>query len=102
MRIFCGLEDPERRDEVVQHFEEVVLHADIPDNLACTALMTNAYLQTGEDQYRQWVLDYSQVWLERIDKNGGIIPDNVGPAGQIGERRQGQWWGGWYGWNSSN
>jgi len=95
-------EDPERRDQVVQHFEEVVLHADIPDNLACTALMTNAYLQTGEDQYRQWVLDYSQAWLERIDKNGGIIPDNVGPAGQIGERRQGQWWGGWYGWNSRN
>ena len=28
------------------------------------------------------------------------MPDNVGLTGQIGENRQGQWWGGLYGWNS--
>ena len=79
-----------------------MLHADIPDNLACTALVTNAYLCTGEEKYRTWVLDYTEKWMERTRANGGIIPDNVGPTGKIGERRNGQWWGGWYGWNSRN
>ena len=38
--------------------------------------------------------------MERMQRNGGIMPDNVGLTGQIGENRQGQWWGGLYGWNS--
>ena len=95
-------EDENRKEEVCRLFDEVILHADIPDNLACTGLMTNAYLYTGEDKYRQWVLDYTEAWLDRIRANNGIIPDNVGPSGVIGERRNGQWWGGWYGWNSRN
>lgn len=95
-------EDENRREEVSRLFDEVVLRADIPDNLACTALMTNAYLYTGEDKYRQWVLDYTEAWIERTETNGRIIPDNVGPNGVTGERRHGQWWGGWYGWNSRN
>ena len=94
--------DPQRRDEICRLFDAVVLCGDIPDNLACTGLVTNVYLHTGEEQYRQWVLDYSQSWLERIRDNDGIIPDNIGPGGKIGERRGGQWWGGWYGWNSRN
>ena len=68
----------------------MVLCGDIPDNLACTGLVTHAYLHTGDEQYRQWVLDYSQSWLERIRQNDGIIPDNIGPSGEIGERRGGQ------------
>ena len=95
-------EDENRREEVCRLFDDVVMHADIPDNLACTALMTNAYLHTGEDKYRQWVLDYTEAWIERTEANGRIIPDNVGPSGIVGERRNGQWWGGWYGWNSRN
>ena len=38
------------------------------------------------------------AWLSRIEQNNGIIPDNIGPNGIIGERRNGQWWGGFYGW----
>ena len=93
-------ENPERRDEILKLFDEIVLSGDVPHSLGSTALVTNAYLYTGEDKYRQWVLDYTGAWMERIRRNGGILPDNVGPTGQIGENRQGQWWGGLYGWNS--
>jgi hypothetical protein len=95
-------EDENRREEIVALFEKVVLNGDIPDNLSATALATNAYLYTGEDKYRDWVLEYVEVWMERIVQNNGIIPDNIGPTGKIGEQRNGQWWGGWYGWNSRN
>ena len=95
-------EEPARRDEILKLLEDVVLNGDIPDNLGATALVTHAYLFTGEEKYRRWVLDYTEAWMERSRSNGGIIPDNVGPTGKIGEQRQGQWWGGWYGWNSRN
>ena len=93
-------EKPERRDQILKLFDEVVLKGDIPNSLGATALITNAYLYTGEDKYKQWVLNYTEGWLERMRRNDGIMPDNVGPTGQIGENRQGQWWGGLYGWNS--
>ena len=88
-----------RRREVCQLFDAVVMQGDIPDNLGCTGLLTNAFLHTGDERYRQWVLDYTEAWMERILETGGIIPDNVGLNGAVGARRNGQWWGGWYGWN---
>ncbi len=36
--------------------------------------------------------------MERSRQNGGILPDNVGPSGKIGEHMDGKWWGGYYGW----
>ncbi len=93
-------EDDQRRDEIVNLFDEVILNGDVADNLAATGLVTHAYLYTGEDKYRQWVLDYTDAWMERLRANDGILPDNVGPTGRVGEQRQGQWWGGLYGWNS--
>lgn len=71
---------------------------DVPLNLSATSLVTNAYLHTGESKYRDWVLDYLQTWMERRDRNGGLMPDNVGPSGQIGELMNDKWWGGYYGW----
>ena len=44
------------------------------------------------------MLDYLSAWAERTRRNGGIMPDNVGPSGEIGERMGGKWWGGYYGW----
>ena len=92
--------DPQRRAEIVRLVGEVVLDGDVPQNMAATALVTNAYLYTGDEKYRQWVLGYVEAWIERMRKNRGIMPDNVGPTGEIGENRGGQWWGGYYGWNS--
>ena len=93
-------ETPERVPEIIATFNRVVLNSDSANNLAATALVTNAYLYTGEEKYRRWVLDYVEAWLDRIRANGGIIPDNVGPTGKPGEQRDGVWWGGMYGWNS--
>ena len=92
--------NPRRRDEIVALFEKVVLRGDTPQSLAATALITNAYMYTGEEKYRSWVLDYTAAWIERIRTNGGIVPDNIGPTGKVGEQREGQWWGGLYGWSS--
>ena len=93
-------EDPKRRDEIVGLFNRIVLNSDSPNNLGATALLTNAYLYTGDSRYKEWVIDYTNVWMERIQQNNGVIPDNVGPTGKIGEHRDGCWWGGIYGWNS--
>ena len=93
-------EDPERRDEILKLFDHIVLNGDVPHSLGSTALITNAFLYTGEDKYRRWVLDYTEAWMERIKANNGVLPDNVGPTGKIGENRRGLWWGGLYGWNS--
>jgi hypothetical protein len=92
-------DDPRRAEEIVRLFEKTVLNCDTANNLAVTALITNAYLYTGEEKYRQWVLEYVEAWMERMRQNNGIVPDNVGPTGKIGENREGHWWGGFYGWN---
>ena len=92
--------EPTRRQGVVEVFDRMAFDGDVPENLAATAMVTNAYLYTGEEKYRQWVLDYVEAWLDRTRKNEGIIPDNVGPNGVIGEHRNGQWWGGVSGWAS--
>jgi hypothetical protein len=93
--------DAARRDEVIATFDRLILDGDTPTNLTATALVTHAFLHTGHERYRRWVLDYSDAWLDRIRANGGLVPDNVGPTGRIGEHRGGQWWGGLYGWNSN-
>lgn len=94
-------EDEGRREEVLDIFDEMVLRGDEPSNLCTTALVTNAYLYTGDEKYKRWVLDYVRGWIDRIEANGGIIPDNVGPTGKVGEARGGQWWGGLHGWSAS-
>ncbi|MEW6750540.1 MAG: hypothetical protein AB1505_06130 [Candidatus Latescibacterota bacterium] len=92
-------EDPDRRRQIVDLFNRLVLQCDTPNSLAATALVTNAYLYTGDGKYKRWVLDYTEAWMERAQRNGGICPDNVDAHGVIGGGREGVWWGGQYGWN---
>ena len=84
--------------EILKLLNERQMRCDVPLNLTSTSLITNAYLYTGDDRYRDWVLDYIEAWAERIAANDGICPDNVGPSGVIGETMGGKWWGGYYGW----
>ncbi|MBI1354350.1 MAG: hypothetical protein GC160_08385 [Acidobacteria bacterium] len=72
---------------------------DNPLNLGATLLGFNAYAFSGENKYRQWVLEYVDAWAERIAKAGGMIPTNVGLDGEPGGEYNGQWWKGTYGWN---
>ena len=86
-------------EEMLAHFEEYTdVVGDCPLNLEATHLGLVAYLITGEEAYRQWVIDYVDAWVQRTEDNGGIIPSNVGLDGTIGGATGGRWWGGCYGW----
>ena len=88
-----------------QVFEEIILkmnqrttRGDVPLNLNATGQMTHAFMYSGDETLRAWVTEYIARWKERADANGGIIPDNVGLSGEVGEYLDGKWWGGHYGW----
>jgi hypothetical protein len=85
-------------EEILKRINERQSRGDVPLNLGASSLMTHAYAYTGEEKYRAWVLDYLAAWEERTARNGGIIPDNIGLSGEIGEYNEGKWWGGYYGW----
>ena len=91
-------EKPERQKEIQELYDQIITRTDVPVNLLATGLITNAYLYTGEEKYKKWVIDYVDAWMKRITENGGLLPDNIGQTGKIGEYRNGQWWGGLYGW----
>lgn len=75
-----------------------MMRADVPLNLTATSMIANAYMYTGDEKYRQWIEQYVDAWMKRVDDNGGVIPDNIGPNGKIGETMDGKWYGGYYGW----
>ncbi len=90
---------PERTTEIQTLYDSIVTRTDVPVNLGSVGLITNAYLYTQDEKYKNWVLDYVDAWLQRVEENDGLLPDNIGQTGQIGEYRNGQWWGGLYGWH---
>lgn len=85
--------------EMLAHFEDYTdIVGDHPLNLLSTSLALNAYMLTGEDKYRRWVIDYVDAWHDRMIANGDIIPTNIGLDGTIGGACGGKWYGGTYGW----
>ena len=93
-------DDPVKFEQIKTLYNEVVARGDTPVSLNACALIANAFLYTGDEKYRQWIVEYVDAWMERIEQNNGIIPDNVGLTGKIGEYRNGQWWGGHFGWSA--
>ncbi len=88
--------------QMLQHFEEYThVVGDHPMNLMTTSLAMNAFMVTGEEKYRQWVLEYVQAWRQRMIDNHYVIPTNVGLDGTIGGSAEGKWYGGTYGWGFS-
>ena len=71
---------------------------DAPANLAITSMLTNAFLLTGEEKYRAWVVEYTDAWMERSRAHDGLLPDQIGPSGAVGEYVDVKWYGGRYGW----
>ena len=92
------LKDPALARRMGEVMNQRMGRGDVVANLAVTSLVTNAYLLTGERKYRSWVLDYTDAWIERAHQNDGLLPDNVGLSGQVGEYIDGNWYGGLYGW----
>lgn len=91
-------EDESMRKEVHRRFDEVVMQGDVTVNLGIVPLVATTFLYTGDSSYREWIEEYMGAWIDRTKKNGGIVPDNLGPHGIVGEMRGGEWWGGLYGW----
>ncbi len=83
---------------ILETMNERMMRGDVPLNLTATSLILNAFMVTGEPKYKQWITDYVAAWIKRVKQNNGILPDNVGLSGRIGEYMDGKWWGGYYGW----
>ena len=97
--------------------QERMGRGDVVVNLVVTSLIANAFLLTGEEKYRRWIVEYVDAWRERAARNtpvseqaegtdpqerrkpSRLLPDNVGLSGEIGEYLDGRWYGGLYGWS---
>ena len=89
----------ESYEQMLFHFKDYNdIIGDLPQNLLATSLGLNAYMMSGEDKYRDWVLEYIDAWRERCIENDYIIPSNIGLDGKIGSATDGKWYGGVYGW----
>ena len=98
INIYDDLKDHELARRMGQALYDRMGRGDVATNLLATSLVTNAYLVTGDEKYRTWVLEYVDAWRERARQNDGILPDNVGLSGEVGEYNKGNWYGGNYGW----
>lgn len=90
--------DPEKGRAMGRAMFDRWRQGDTVANLSITSVVTNAFLLTGEEKYREWVVEYVDAWVGRARENGGLIPDNVGLSGKVGEYTGGKWHGGRYGW----
>lgn len=91
--------DPKLPERLGRAMSERQGKGDAIINLLATGLVANSYVLTGQEKYREWVLEYTEAWMERARENGGIVPDNVGLSGTIGEHINGKWYGSQYGWS---
>ena len=94
----ADLKDPEKARRMGQAMKERMSRGDCATNLHVTSLIANAFYLTGDDKYRAWLIEYVDAWIERAAANGGLLPDNVGLSGQVGEYMEGRWYGSMYGW----
>jgi hypothetical protein len=90
---------PGRPERLTRYSTASNIKGDHPLNLVVTSLAMTAYLLTQEAKYRDWILEYTGAWKERILSNGGNIPTNIGLDGQIGAEWGGKWYGGVFGWD---
>ena len=94
----CAWTDDEVFSEILEKMNQRTARGDIPLNLNATGQVTHHFLYSGNADARDWVIQYVKRWDGRARANGGVIPDNVGLSGAVGEYLDGKWWGGHYGW----
>lgn len=92
------MHDEDKARRMAEVMRDRLAYSDTLVNLMSTSMVMNAYLHTGEEKYRSWILDYTQAWRQRTRENSGLVPDNVGRDGHIGSEMGGKWYGGYYGW----
>ena len=96
---YDDLKDPALAELMGAVMQERMGKGDVANNLLVSGLITNAWLLTGDDKYKDWLLEYVDAWVERAQQNGGLLPDNVGLSGEVGEYMDGRWYGSAYGWS---
>jgi hypothetical protein len=88
--------------EFLAHYEE---YGDVAGdhfiNLVATTLPLNAYLVGNDAKYKRWIVDYMDGWLERMKRNGGVIPSYVDYRDGKTGGAENKWWGNAYGWGFS-
>lgn len=89
-------EDPYRLE---RYTTAANIAGDHPLNLLATTLGMNAYMLTADAKYRDWVLEYTGAWRDRILASGGNVPTNIGLDGTIGGEWDGKWYRGTFGWD---
>jgi hypothetical protein len=99
---FVALHGESTYAQFLAHYEEYTdVAGDHFLNLVATALPLNAYLVANEPKYKAWLVGYMDAWLDRMRRNGGVIPSYVDHRdGRIGGPEN-RWWGGAYGWGFS-
>lgn len=95
---YDDLHDPAKARQMGEVMQRRMGSGDVAGNLIVTSLVANAFLLTGEAKYRDWIVEYVDGWIARANANDGLLPDNVGLNGQVGEAMDGKWYGGLYGW----
>jgi hypothetical protein len=96
---FNALHGERNFGEMLAHFEDYTdVAGDHPSNMVATTLGLNAFALTGDQSFRDWVLEYVEAWRQRTIDNGGVIPTNIGLDGTVGGECDGKWYGGCYGW----
>ena len=88
------LADPAKARAMGQAMHDAWRQGDSVPNLAVTSLVTNAFILTQEEKYREWVVEYTDAWWARARDNDWLIPDSVGHSGKVGEYVGGKWYGG--------
>ncbi len=88
--------------QFLEHYREYTdVEGDHFLNLVATTLPTTALLVANEPKYKKWLVDYMDAWLERMKRNGGVIPSYIDYRdGKIGGP-EGKWWNNAYGWGFS-
>lgn len=88
--------------QFLAHYEEYTdVAGDHFLNLGATTLAVDAFLATNDAKYKQWLVGYVDAWVDRMQRNGGVIPSYVDYRdGKIGGAEN-RWWGNAYGWGFS-
>ncbi|MBA3822520.1 MAG: hypothetical protein H0X24_01295, partial [Ktedonobacterales bacterium] len=95
---YDDLRDPAQAAAMGAAVQARMGRGDVATNLLATTIVANAALLTGETKYTEWIATYVAAWQQRAQANGGVLPDNVGLSGEVGEYLAGKWYGGLYGW----
>lgn len=87
--------------QTLDHYAEYTdVVGDNPLNLQAVSLVMNAYMIAREPRFRDWIETYLTAWIERAQRNGGVLPSYIDLKGRIGGKAK-KWYGGTYGWGFS-